>query len=205
MTEYKKLFPGQEPDEKIYQIIRKHWFVYTPIFILAIVMVLPVILIPFFWPTLFYADSALAGNTVIVIMSAYLLLVLVCLTVAFVSYYLDIYIITDKRIVDISQVGIFKREISELHLRQVQDVNAKVSGLFSTTLDFGDVFIQSAGVKENFIFLSVPEPYLIAKKIADLHEAQVEGADMDLLFQPAHNTFTKDLVPPVKKKKKTSK
>ncbi|MEI6498829.1 MAG: PH domain-containing protein [bacterium] len=193
MNELNKVFPGQEADEKVYLVIRKHWFVFVPIFLLAFVMILPILAVPIFGSMLFPDTSQLMGDAVIVVLSIYLLIALASVGVAFVDYYLDIYIITDERIVNIAQVGLFKREISELHLRQVQDVSAKVTGIFGTLLDFGDVQIQNAANKENFIFPSVPNPYYVAKKITDLHEAQIEGTDMDLLFQPSRKMPQKKL------------
>jgi hypothetical protein len=87
---------------------------------------------------------------------------------------LDIYIVTDQRIVDISQEGFFKRQISELHLHQVQDVNASVIGIWGTLLHFGDIHIQTAAERENFVFRSVPHSYTVAKQIITLHEAHME-------------------------------
>lgn len=99
----------------------------------------------------------------------------------FVDYYLDVYIVTNERIVDISQNGFFKRDIAELHLHQVQDVSAKEEGFFSTMFHYGDVTIQTAGERENFVFRSVPHPYIISKKIVDLHEAQLEESQREEL------------------------
>jgi len=93
----------------------------------------------------------------------------------FVNYYLDIYIVTNKRIVSINQNGFFRREIAELHLHQVQDVEAKVEGFYQTMLHFGTIYIQTAGERENFVFQDVPHPYTLAKKIVELHEQQIES------------------------------
>jgi len=92
----------------------------------------------------------------------------------FVDYYLDIYIVTNERIVNIVQNGFFKREVSELHLHQVQDVNAAVKGIFPTMFHYGDILIQTAGEKENFIFKSIPHPYRVSRKIIDLLEEALE-------------------------------
>lgn len=101
-------------------------------------------------------------------------MILALLMYGFVDFYLDVYIITDRRIVDIAQNGLFKREIAELNLRQIQDVNATVNGFASTLLHFGDVQIQTAAEMPNFIFRSIPHPYEVSKKILDLHEAYLQ-------------------------------
>ncbi len=183
MNETNNLFPGQEKDEKVFQTIRKHWFVFAPSFLVVLVMVIPVFIAPFVWANFFINGDYVTVNFVIISLSIYLLVVLASSTMMFIDLYFDVYFITDKRIVDISQVELFKREISELHLHQVQDVNARVEGFFATLFNFGNVYIQSAGERENFIFSNVPNAYIVAKNIADLHEAQIEGKNMDSLFK----------------------
>ena len=169
---YNKLFPAQEESEKVFLLIRKHWFVYIIFWFLAFLMSIPAIGIIIYW--IYNPDfSVLAGNIIILGESVYLLLILALLLYGFIDYYLDIYIVTDRRIVDIEQNGFFNRQISELYLREVQDVKAKVDGFFPTTLHYGQVIIQTAGKTENFTFDSVPHPYAVSKMIMDLHEGNV--------------------------------
>jgi hypothetical protein len=89
--------------------------------------------------------------------------------------------VTNERIVDITQNGFFRRDIAELHLHQVQDVSANEDGMLPTFFHYGDITIQTAGERENFIFKSVPHPYTISKKIIDLHEAQLEESQREEL------------------------
>lgn len=168
----KTLFPGQGEGERVFLLIRKHWFNYLIFGLFAFLTILPLVLALFYWDLI---ENIFGSNISIAIMilTLYVLTLLAIQLYGFVSYYLDVYIVTDRRIVDIEQSGFFKREISELHLREVQDVSAKVKGVFETLLHFGDVFIQTAGERENFIFQSIPHPYSIAKQIIDLHEGQL--------------------------------
>lgn len=169
-----KLFPSQAREERIFLLIRKHWFNYVIFFFLSLLAIIPVVVTFFVWinnPTIFTAAS---GQVVITSLSIFILSVLAVQLYGFVGYYLDVYIVTDQRIVDIKQDGYFKRQISELHLHQVQDVNARVEGVWETLFHFGDVHIQTAGERENFVFKSIPHPYLVAKQIVDLHQAHIE-------------------------------
>jgi uncharacterized membrane protein YdbT with pleckstrin-like domain len=84
--------------------------------------------------------------------------------------------VTDRRIVDIEQDGLFHRKISELSLDEIQDVSARVNGPFATLFHYGDVLIQTAGTLPNFIFTAVPHPYRVSKEIADLHD-QIERGE----------------------------
>lgn len=169
-----QFFPGQRQDEKIYKVIRKHWFVYVPFYFFAISMV-AVWLVAIFYLSYFGVNlTQLTGMIIIISTSVYTLIMLFILLYGFVNYYLDTYIITDERIVDIVQEGLFKRVVSELHMRQIQDVSAKVDSIFGTMLHFGNVEIQTAGERANFRFTSISYPYRISKLIIDLHEKAID-------------------------------
>jgi hypothetical protein len=169
---YKKLFPAQEATERVFLLIRRHWFTYVMFGFFGLIVPVPIIVAIIFW--IYTPDlSPAIVNIFILGGSVYALSALAVLLYGFVDYYLDIYIVTDRRIVGIKQNGFFRREISELYLREVQDVKAKVEGLFPTTLHYGQVIVQTAAEIDNFIFDSVPHPYEISKKIIDLHEITV--------------------------------
>jgi hypothetical protein len=170
-----KYFPTQKPEEKIFLLLRRHWFGYVAFIIIGLVMSIPLIILFIYWVSFQQDFSPILLNISILAASIYLLFIIGLLLFGFIDYYLDVYIVTNERIVDIEQNGFFRRKISELHLHQVQDVNAQVKGAFATMLHYGDIHIQTAGERENFIFKAVPNPYRISKIIVDLHEAILEA------------------------------
>jgi len=176
MTIKKRYFPTQGANEKIFLLIRRHWFVFAVLAFFIFIMILPLMALGVYWLMSPEVFSSSLGNFIIIFASIYTLVVIALSLYGFVNYYLDVYIITNERLVDIKQNGFFHREIAELHLRQVQDVEARVEGIWKTLLHFGDVYIQTAGERENFIFEDVPRPYSVAKKIAELHQQQVHPA-----------------------------
>lgn len=89
----------------------------------------------------------------------------------FIDFYLDIWIVTNDRIVNIDQQGLFARTISELDLFKVQDVTSDVKGMIPTFFNYGDVHIQTAGTEKRFIFQKVHQPHVIRKRVIDLVEA----------------------------------
>ncbi len=170
-----RYFPGQAPSERIFLVLRRDVITYISFLVIAMIMMIPLaILVALYIHSPDTFSSELVNSLLTLGGSAYLLFIIGLLLYGFVDYYLDVYIITDERIVDIRQIGFFRREIAELHLREVQDVSAKVEGFFPTMFHYGDVHIQTAGERENFVFYSVPHPYRVSKKIADLHESQIE-------------------------------
>ena len=85
-------------------------------------------------------------------------------------YYLNVQIITDRRIVDISQEGLFSHVVSELHIAKIEDATSQTHGILGTLFGYGNVYIQTAGTVERFEFNNVPNPSSIEKLVLDLYE-----------------------------------
>ena len=88
----------------------------------------------------------------------------------FLDYYLDSWIVTNRRILNIEQNGLFGRTVSELRLYRIQDVTAIVNGFVKTMFNFGEVEIQTAGEHERFMFEEIPKPNEVSKTILELSE-----------------------------------
>lgn len=175
MTIKGKYFPSQASGERVFLLIRRHWLIFFAIFLFIFILLVPVVILTIYWLANPDTFSGPLGNFVLIFGSMYTLAVIGLSLYGFVNYYLDVYIVTNKRIVNIKQNGFFRREIAELHLHQVQDVEARVEGFFQTLVHYGNIHIQTAGERENFLLEDVPHPYTLAKEIVQLHEAQIEA------------------------------
>lgn len=94
----------------------------------------------------------------------------------FVDYFLDQWIVTNQRIIDINQRSFWHREVSSLFLERVQSVETKIEGFFYTLFGFGTVSVESAGPeigRVRITGLSHPNAVrdLILKEIAKFHHA----------------------------------
>jgi len=80
--------------------------------------------------------------------------------------------------VNIEQKGLFVRSMSEIFLFRIQDTTSEVKGFFPSMFNYGDVFVQSAGEQERFLFHKVPDPYGIKDRLMDMardsHQEEVE-------------------------------
>lgn len=65
------------------------------------------------------------------------------------NHFLDQWIITTERVVDIDQKDFWRREVSSVLLTHVQDVETEISGLFHTLFGFGTVSVESAGAEKD--------------------------------------------------------
>jgi uncharacterized membrane protein YdbT with pleckstrin-like domain len=75
------------------------------------------------------------------------------------DYYLDVWIVTNRRVIDVEQRGLFSREIATMQLSKIQDITTEVKGFLPTLIGFGDVHVQTAGLEREFVIRGVPHPH----------------------------------------------
>lgn len=88
----------------------------------------------------------------------------------FVTFYLDLLVLTNDRLLHIEQLSLFSRTISELDLYKVQDITSKISGFFQSLFKYGTLEIQTAGEQGKFIFQDLPHPESLRQRILELTE-----------------------------------
>jgi len=86
----------------------------------------------------------------------------------FLSWFFDINIITDERIIDIDFHNLIYKEVSDTKIDRVQDVTYRQGGVLRAIFDYGDVLIQTAAEVPSFEFLAVPHPHRVVKILNDL-------------------------------------
>lgn len=159
--------------EHVVYVLRRHPFTFIPKIILFLVLAaMPVLvywLINSLYPTLFSSDAIFAIG--ILMGSLYYLSILLFFYTQFIIFYLDMWIVTNDRIVDVEQLGLFSRTISELDLFRIQDVTTDVHGLFATLLKYGTVSVKTASSNIHIVFKDVSQPNKIREDLIRLsHE-----------------------------------
>ncbi|MEI6490732.1 MAG: PH domain-containing protein, partial [bacterium] len=100
-------------------------------------------------------------------------------------YVMDIWIVTNMRIIDSTQQGFFNRTVSEISLGNIQDISTMISGLIPTTMNYGDVEVQSAGAVDHFKFRQVPNPLrvkeVISKALADYKHSHFKDEALEVV------------------------
>jgi hypothetical protein len=164
-------FSSQHEDEEILQVYHRHWFdilkQYFPLFILLILMIGGMFLTPYMLD-----DFVMDGSIYLFyfIETTLLLLIWISGFLIWFDYYLDIWIVTDERVVNVEQRGLFSRHVSELTFLQIQDISTEVNGFIPTVLNYGNVHIQTAAEQSKFVFRAVPNPYKIKSILMTLKQ-----------------------------------
>jgi len=163
-------------NETILQTVRKHWFVlFGEIAGLTGIYVLPFILYAFLKNANLPLDTlknfSLLENGAVVLFAGALWTLCIWMKAAAIwtDYYLDIWVITNDRVIDIEQIGFFHRETSTFPIERVQDVTIRIHGLIATLLDFGEVHVQTAGAAREFVIRGVGKPRHIKERILAEH------------------------------------
>ncbi len=163
-----------EIGEMALRVERAHWFVVVirvlAHVILAVAPVVLIVLAEMFVPSLLgYLDNGNGIRAMVrLVMSLYYFFLWFFVFYEWLDYYLDVWIVTNHRIIEVTQRGFFNHELSELHLNRIQDMTLITKGFFSTFLDFGDVHIQTAGAVERVIFKNMAKPRQFMEQINGL-------------------------------------
>jgi uncharacterized membrane protein YdbT with pleckstrin-like domain len=166
-----KLVGGARENERVLMTIHRHWFDLLShlfmAFVLAGVLFAGFLILPSVFPALAVGEGE---SLFFFLETLFLLFVWIFLFLIWIDVWFDTWIITSERIINIEQKGFFSRETSELSLSKVQDVTSEVDGVIRSILNYGDVFVQTAGEEERFHFRSVPDPVGIKSFIMKLSQ-----------------------------------
>jgi hypothetical protein len=158
-------FEGEKDDENVLIFTRRHWTVIvSPIVLGFFATLLPIIIILVGAPMILkyhLAPLFTLGWAIYIMVIWYYVFYKITI------YSLDIWIVTNQRIVDMYQSAFFRRTVSELHLDAIQDISVNVDGAMESYFDFGNIEIQTAGALDKFLFEQVPHPMQIKDTIME--------------------------------------
>lgn len=179
------LFVNQRNDERVFVISRRHtigflWFLITFSFLL----IFPILVFIFSSNTLSSLiasigsqDTVYYRDALIIATAGYYLIFSTIFLSAWVNHYYSILLVTDERIIEIIQKGLFARHLNEMTFEQIEDVSCKTQGVLNTVFGVGDLEIQTAGSLRNFSISEISYPELVAEIILDLsHQAKTDVA-----------------------------
>lgn len=152
-----------EPGEHVVLSVRKHWF----LFLVELLPYAIMAIIPFALPKFLALTPSMAAyaaffefNTHLsrAALGVWLLIVWTGAWGAFTKYFLNAWVLTSQRIVNIKQRRFFSREVSSLFLSRIQDVTSDVSGIIASLLGIGDIKAQTAAEDVEFVMHGIPRP-----------------------------------------------
>ena len=166
-----EVFEGQHEGEEILFVFRRH--------VIAMRKGFYALLIPFVItsiPPLIWQQNL----TLFLLPVGGLLLGLVLFAYYFVMWYFTVYIVTSERIRQVTQKGLFGKDVVELRLAKIQNISYNIPGFTGEVFKFGTIVIQT--FVGDLVIHKVEHPSEIYNKLQDaVHEAtrgaQQEGLD----------------------------
>lgn len=161
----KMTFEGRKDGEKVIVFTRRHWITMANICIgSALASLLPLVVIVLGASYIIAYD---ASTWVALLWIAYEMCIWFALFYRLTMHSLDVWIVTNERIVDSLQLGLFRRKVSELHLESIQDISVNTSGIIQSYFDFGHIEIQTGATAQRFAFEDVPHPIWVKDQIME--------------------------------------
>ena len=163
-------FETREKDEKIILLLRRHPLTNISWIMVGLLMAAaPALLNIFSFP------SFLPNEFGLIAVLGWYLITIAFLIENFLTWFFNVNIITDERIIDIDFYNLIYKQVSDTNIDKIQDVTYTMGGVARTLFNYGDVFVQTAAEVPNFDFLGVPKPDKVAKILQDLRvEEEIE-------------------------------
>ena len=124
-----------KPQEQVLAVVRKSICRELPRFVFAVIF----ILVPFF----FFFPLMRLGGFGFVIFIIILAFAILYLSRLWVMWFYSILIITDERVIDSEQQGLFQREITEIDIQDIDDVELERKGLLQKLCKLSSVYIRT--------------------------------------------------------------
>jgi len=156
-------FETRERKEKVVLLLRRHPITNAAWMLIVVLMIFAPLVLSIF-PLL----SFLPGNFQFIAVLVWYLITMAFILENFLTWFFNVNIITDERIIDIDFHNLIYKEVSDCKIDKIQDVTYKMGGVTRTIFNYGDVYIQTAAEVPAFEFLAVPKPNKVARVLQDL-------------------------------------
>lgn len=168
-----------EDSETVITTVRKHWFIIAvELFGVALLGTVPFLVwgAISFIPELHTSIPAALLSTAFMVFVTSLWLLCTCIIamITWTHYYLDVWIVTDRRIIVVEQITLWHRTVGNFRLERLQDIQVSVRGIIPTLLNFGTVHAQTASAAEsNFTTAGLPDPRGLQARIQQAMDARL--------------------------------
>ncbi|MDP3989117.1 MAG: PH domain-containing protein [bacterium] len=161
------------PNEHHLFTFRKHPIVLLPAILALIFLALaPLGIAMYLTPNINISIEGDVSQLLTFLYVSWLTLLWLAFSVVFVDYWLDMWVVTNKRLLDFEQLGLFNREAAVMRIEHIQDVLVETKGVLATFLHYGDIHVQTAGTNKEFVLHNMSTPIRIKNKLLQLQNDQ---------------------------------
>lgn len=164
------------PVERIVLKLRKHWVIllrdtmgtillaFLPLILLSIAQIVAPQFLDFPGYLAFMSFASLL----------WLLLIFLSLAVIWTDYYLDLWIVTNQRIISVDQISLFNRKVTTLSHERIQEITVKEENFIQAFFKYGKLDIETASPTDGDATMEgIPHPEHVRKTILEQSTKQV--------------------------------
>ncbi|MBI4994311.1 PH domain-containing protein [Candidatus Peregrinibacteria bacterium] len=160
-------FKGQQKNETVLAFTRRHWLVIIP-HILWLLM-LGAVPVGIFWFRASYNFTEFISPVAYRIISGLAIIGITYFLHAcflrFCNYYLQVFIVTNFRVIQLDQTLYFVRNRDSIDLREIQDIEIHQKGVIQTIFNYGELVITLSSAHATKYIPFMPNPEYFFRKI----------------------------------------
>lgn len=95
---------------------------------------------------------------------------LVGLLYHFITWYFDVWILTNFGVIDVDREGFFNMTSTRIEYHMIEGISYTIKGFWKTVFNYGDITIDKLGSKTSVILLDAANPKWIERKVMEYQE-----------------------------------
>ena len=155
-------FEGQSKTEEIFLMVRAHPITQILCLSNSLIILVFLFLIDYLFGNFFDFSQLIFLNVLVG------LIIFNYLWFNFLAWYFNLGIITNERVIDVDFSTVLYKETTTAYYNKIEDVTVKTGGFLASIVDYGNIFIQTAGTEANVEFMNIPKPGRVAEIINEL-------------------------------------
>lgn len=162
-------FDGQFDDEDVLFVFRKHPIVMRKGLIFSMLALLAGTIPALIKPEFSYFYGGLAGGT---------FLAFIVFIPSWIIYWYSVFIVTNQRILQITQKGFFNKSVVDLGLSKIQSIHYEIKGVEATVFGFGTIILQT--YMGDLVIHNIHHPANVVRDLTQvLRDQGIEAEVMD--------------------------
>ena len=141
-------FEGQRADEEVIYVFRRHPVTASKGLVFLLIMVALGFLPCLMWPNDGHMWFVWIGFVVVGLLG---------LGYSYVLWYFSFYMLTNQRLRQVRQKGLFKKTVVDLDLENIMSASYGQHGVFATMFNYGTILIQTSAGDLTMSMVSKPE------------------------------------------------
>lgn len=161
------LLRNLKPEEKVVTIVRRFFWAFIWWYMLSAVLIILAFFLLF--------PLVRLGMIGLIIFSLMLVAGIFCAVRQCIIWSMNIFLITNQRVVVFAQRGIFHKNVSSATFDNIKDISYNKKGVWPTVLNYGDIIVKTASLDSKIEFKKIKNPAKIQEKIADIQATFLEN------------------------------